>query len=65
MSFGYSGIYLEIACAAVEQRQMLLCGPNRRDAEGRLWLFGGSDSAFEARSIVYVTDWVVRLRRQP
>lgn len=34
----------------------------RTDGEGRLWVFGGTDSAFEDRSTYYVTEWVVRLR---
>ena len=34
----------------------------RTDDEGRLWIFGGSDSGYEDRSTYYVTEWVVRLR---
>ena len=34
----------------------------RTDDQGRLWVFGGSDSGYEDRTTYYVTDWVVRLR---
>jgi hypothetical protein len=34
----------------------------RTDDQGRLWVFGGSDSGFEDRTTYYVTDWLVRLR---
>ncbi|MGK7294746.1 MAG: hypothetical protein ACNS61_02830 [Candidatus Wenzhouxiangella sp. M2_3B_020] len=32
------------------------------DADGTLWVFGGSDSGFEGRTEFYVTDWIVRLQ---
>jgi hypothetical protein len=35
----------------------------RTDDEGRLWVFGGTDSGFESRSTYFVTDWIVRLRQ--
>ena len=31
------------------------------DAEGTLWIYGGSDSGFEGRTMFYVTDFTVRL----
>jgi hypothetical protein len=34
----------------------------RSDDQGRLWLVGGSESGFEARSMYYVTEFVARLQ---
>lgn len=31
------------------------------DADGRLWVYGGSDSAFESRTTYFVTEFTVRL----
>lgn len=35
------------------------------DADGTLWIYGGSDSGFEGRTMFFVTDFTVRLAPSP
>ena len=35
----------------------------RSDTDGTLWLYGGTDSGFEGRTIYFITDFTARLTR--